>query len=245
MAGRLWVPVGPASVVAILAAAGLGIWSADRAADALGVGRSERADRGSSHRTAERVAAPGSAPMRYVSAPSLTFGGAGLQPKGGALPETQGGPIPAPGPEAAGEVAADDAERIAAAALTEGLRKLARDLEYNASAGLREPPQQTVIAPPAPWRPPVAAASAPAPVIEALEPASAPVAGGERVVIRGQFLRPAQVMFGSAPAQVLTASAGSVAVVAPRGAAGRVTVAVTNDDGTFAVAAQPFTYLAP
>ena len=42
-------------------------------------------------------------------------------------------------------------ERAAAAELADGMKRLVRDLEFN--AGLPEPPQQVVVRPPAPWRP--------------------------------------------------------------------------------------------
>jgi hypothetical protein len=237
MARRPWLPIGPATLAAILAAAGLGIWSADRVADVLGLGGPASAGPSAGRRSPERAGGPHRAPITYALAPPLTFGGAGVQAKGGAAIEAGDAPqAGAPGDDAP----RTEAERLAAAEAEDGLRRLVRDLEYNRE--LPEPPQQTVVAAPAPWRPP--AAVAPAPVIEAIEPPGGPAAGGDRVTLRGKFLRPGQVMFGNAPAQVVSATAGAIAVVAPRGAAGQVPIAVTNDDGSFAVAAQPFTYVA-
>lgn len=237
MATRPWLPVGPATVFALLVAAGLGIWSAERAGDALGLGAGAE-DRGAGRRTSGVAASGARAPGRGVPAPPLTFGAAESQAKGGAIEA----PVEAPPTIARdGDAPATEAERLAAEEVTDGLRRLVRDLEYNRE--LPEPPQQTVLPPPAPWRPPATAEPTPAPVIEAIEPSSGPAAGGARVVIRGRFLRPGQVMFGSAPASVISTGAGAIAVVAPRGAAGPVPIAVTNDDGTFAVASQPFTYV--
>lgn len=231
MAGRSGLPGGWSAAVALLAAAGLGIWSAERAADALGLGGRGRAPR------PERPAAReprGGAPVRHLASPSLTFGGASLQAKGGA-PVDAGTP-----PVEDGAGATDPEERAAADALADDLRRLVRDLEW--SPGLPEPRQQTVRPAPEPWRPPPGHELAPSPVIEAVEPARAPVAGGAQVTIRGRSLRPANVMFGRAPARIVSASEGAVVVVAPRGDAGPVAIAVTNEDGTFAIADRRFTY---
>lgn len=239
MARTAWLPVGPATAVALLAAMGLGVWSADRAADALGLGgRAESQIARPGGRSGQDLGpASANAPARHAPASGLTFGSAGAQLKGGLPLEAAGAPST---PEAVLDELSTEAERVEASRMAESLRRLVRDLEYNRE--LPEPPQQTVVAAPAPWRPP--AAVAPAPVIEAIEPPGGPAAGGDRVTIRGKFLRPGQVMFGNAPAQVVSATAGAIAVVAPRGAAGQVPIAVTNDDGSFAVAAQPFTYVA-
>jgi hypothetical protein len=227
--------------VALLAATGLGVWSADRAADALGLGgRAERQTARPGVRSGQdHGTASANAPARPAPASALTFGSAGAQLKGGLPLEAAAG---APStPEAVLDELSTEAERVEASRMAESLRRLVRDLEYNRE--LPEPPQQTVVAAPEPWRPP-AAETAPAPVIELIEPRSGPAAGGGRVTIRGQSLRPGQVMFGSAPARVVSVAAGAVTVVAPRGAAGPVAVAVTNEDGAFAVAGQPFTYVA-
>lgn len=91
------------------------------------------------------------------------------------------------------------------------------------------------------WRPP--ATDQAAPIIEAVEPGAAPAGGGARVVIRGRHLRPAQVMFGGAAARVTGATPGAVTVEVPPGGRGAVVIALTNDDGSWALAEQPFTYL--
>jgi hypothetical protein len=242
MARSPWLPLGPWTAVAVLAAAGLGVWSAERVADALGLSR--RAGEGAVHGRHTGDGSP-SAPVRAAVPPAiapLTFGGAGVQTKGGDAPGGPGGASPSPlAPEV--DPATAEAARLAAAEVAEGLRRLVRDLEYNRE--LPEPPQQTVMTAPAPWRPPAMEGAAPAPVIEAVEPSSGPASGGEPVVIRGRFLRPGQVMFGTAPATLVSASGVAIAVVAPGGPAGPVIIAVTNEDGTFAVAGQPFTYLEP
>ena len=49
-------------------------------------------------------------------------------------------------------------------------------------------------------------------------------------------------MFGVTPARMLAASGTLVAVEAPPSGAGPVTVAVTNDDGTWALAGAPVVY---
>jgi hypothetical protein len=119
------------------------------------------------------------------------------------------------------------------------MAKLVRDLEF--SPGLREPPQQLVQPQPEPWvRDPER--EGPPPVIEAILPGHARVQGGGRVAIRGQNLRVVQVMFGTTPARLLAASGSEVIVETPPGATGPVTVAVTNDDGTWAIATEPFVY---
>lgn len=239
MARRAWVPMGGSTVVALLAAAGLGILTADRAADALGIGRAAAsAAPAAARRSPERPVAP-SAAIRHAPSPSLTFGAAGVQPKGGAAPAGAGDGSP-DWLEQDDEAPADEAARLAAAATAEGLRRLVRDLEYNRE--FAEPPQQTVLASPAPWRPAARSEPSAAPVIEVLDPGSGAVAGGARVTIRGRSLRPGQVMFGAAPAQIVSASPAAVTVVTPRGAAGPVPVAVTNDDGSFALSPSPFTY---
>jgi hypothetical protein len=160
------------------------------------------------------------------SGPSGAPGG-GSGPAG--LQEGQAG---TPGPE----------EAESSARLVAGMQKLARDLEYNADRGLPEPPQQAVVAAPTPWRPEQGVDDRDGPVIDGLSPRGAPAAGGAQVIIRGRNLRPAQVMFGGAPARVVRVTGEAVVVVAPRGAPGPVTVAVTNDDGSFALSREPFTY---
>ena len=67
-------------------------------------------------------------------------------------------------------------------------------------------------------------------------------AGGDRVTIRGRNLRVVQVMFGTVPARLLAATGTQVAVEAPASSAGPVTIALTNDDGTWALAEVPIVY---
>jgi len=138
---------------------------------------------------------------------------------------------------------ATEAERATAARLSGDLRRLARDLEYNANAGLAEPPQQLVMAPPEPWRPEPGTEDGGGlpPVIERVIPPSAPQRGGP-VVIRGRNFRVSGVMFGAQLARVTSATGEAVVVEAPPGPAGPVTIALTNDDGSFALAPDPFTY---
>lgn len=124
--------------------------------------------------------------------------------------------------------------------LAAGLAKLVRDLEY--TPGLPEPVQQAVNPQPEPWRGDPSR-EGPPPIIEALEPVRLRTAGGDRVTIRGRNLRVVQVMFGTSPARLLAASGTLVAVEAPPSEAGPVTIAVTNDDGTFALAETPVDYV--
>jgi hypothetical protein len=141
----------------------------------------------------------------------------------------------------AAEVESEE-EREAAQPLAEGMKRLVRDIEFNANAGLPEPLQQVVVQPPAPWRPDPAAETRPPPVIEDVQPRAGPAAGGARVTIRGKNLRAAQVMFGLDPARIVAAGPAVITVEAPPARAGQVAIAVTNDDGSYAVAAVPFTY---
>ena len=126
-----------------------------------------------------------------------------------------------------------------AALLVARMSKLVSDLEY--SPGLPEPQQQTVAPQPEPWRPDPSR-KGPPPIIDGVVARGVRAAGGDRVEIRGRNLRVVQVMFGTAPARLLAASGTLVAVEAPPAAAGPVTIAVTNDDGTWAVAPEPITY---
>lgn len=243
---------GVATVVAILAAFGLGIWSAERAAEALGIGASARSGGGSmpsaagarrttdTRRTTDKkVGAAPRAPAAVLPSPALTFGGAGgIQLKGGvALAE------PAAPEDVGSATDPAAAEGSTAAALLTALARLIRDLEW--TPGLPEPKQQTIVPPPDPWRTPEGAAATPSPMIEAIEPGSGPVAGGARVTIRGKHFRPASVVFGHLPAQIVSASPVEIEVVAPGGTAGQVAIAITNDDGNFAIAEQRFTYAPP
>jgi hypothetical protein len=134
----------------------------------------------------------------------------------------------------------NEEERAAAARLTGEMRRLARDLEFN--AGLREPPQQVVLPAPEPWRPEPVETGLPPPAIDQVAPRSAPASGGAQVVLRGRNLRPVSVMFGTQAARITRASEEAVTVEVPRGQAGPATIALTNDDGSYAMAGVPFTY---
>jgi IPT/TIG domain len=116
---------------------------------------------------------------------------------------------------------------------------MATDLEF--SEGLPEPPQQQVATPPAPWAPSPDAEAGAKPVIEDVWPARAPSTGGGRVVLRGKNFQVAQVVFGLAPAQIISQTQDSVTVAVPP-ATGQVAIVVTNRDGNYSIAAQPFRY---
>jgi hypothetical protein len=118
---------------------------------------------------------------------------------------------------------------------TEGI-----DLEF--TEGLREPPQSSIVPPPAPWSPDPASAEAPQPVIDDVWPTKAPAAGGEKVVIRGKNLHAAQILFGLAPARIIRESEESVTVEAPPSSGEKVGIVVTNRDGHYAVAGTSFEY---
>ncbi|HEX7488208.1 MAG TPA: IPT/TIG domain-containing protein [Anaeromyxobacteraceae bacterium] len=119
-------------------------------------------------------------------------------------------------------------------------RPAASDLEY--SAGLPEPPQQSVVPSPHPWAPSPDAEPNANPVIEDVWPRGGPSSGGGRVVIRGRNLRASQVLFGTSPAHIITATDGELTVAAPGEDAGEIAIAVTNDDGNYAIAAEAYRY---
>lgn len=239
-----------------LLAAALGIWQAARVADALGFGPGAP--------TAAREAGPGSTGHERRPGPGPAGAGARAgdpapaAPPLAAAPWREGGSsgtIPLDGPAGGAGVtglsdqaATDggteyrtDAEREAAQRLEETMRRFLSDLEF--TPGNREPRQQTVVPSPIPWSPPPDVGARPPPVIEAIAPRSAPASGGARVVISGRHLRVAQVMFGAKAARITSASGEAVTVEAPPGSTGPVTIAVTNDDGSWSLAGQPFTYL--
>jgi hypothetical protein len=205
---------GVTGVVAVVSAMALGAWEADRVADRLGPG-SERGA-GATRLVASRQ------PVRPARAGPLAVDEA--EPSG--LEE---------------QPAARDPERDAAEQLSGSFGRLARDLEY--SRGLAEPLQQVVVPPPPPWTPDRSARTAPPPVIDEVSPSQAPAAGGTAVTLRGRNLRALQVMFGPVPARIVGASADAVTVIAPPARAGEVAVALTNGDGSYDIAALPFTYL--
>ena len=116
------------------------------------------------------------------------------------------------------------------------------DLEF--SEGLAEPPQQKVVPAPAPWTPAPGAEAGAKPIIEDVWPVKGPVSGGDRVVIRGKNLDAAQVVFGLAPAQIISVSEAhdTLTVAVPACGAGQVAIVVTNRDGNYAVAGGTFEY---
>ena len=88
----------------------------------------------------------------------------------------------------------------------------------------------------------------PKPVVSKVKPASGPVAGGTKVVVKGKNLSGAtKVLFGKVKGKKLSVkSAKKLTVVAPAQAKGRVHVRVVTKGGkSKASAADFFTYLAP
>ena len=82
------------------------------------------------------------------------------------------------------------------------------------------------------------------PTIASLSPASGPTAGGSSVTISGSdFQSGATVRFGTALATVLDRVDQAITVRTPAGAAGAVTVTVTNPDGGVVTRAAGFTYV--
>ena len=163
-----------------------------------------------------------------------------LPPAHGTEPGAPTGSATEDGESSADGARTGDAEvEGSARALMTRMRKLAGDLEF--SPGLPEPP---------------AAGSGPATGALEAGPSPGRASTGHRRRrtsprqdcgwrpgrIRGRNLRVVQVMFGTAPARMLGASGTLVAVEAPPSGPGPVTIAVTNDDGTWAVAGTPITY---
>ncbi len=127
------------------------------------------------------------------------------------------------------------------ATITASLQKLARDLEF--TPGLREPIQQNVVAPPAPWTPSPDAEAASPPVIDAISPRVARTPGGVVVTIRGRNLDAMQVLFGLSPAAIVSQAPDVLMVQAPPGLPGDAPIVVTNRDGNYVVAATTFQYV--
>jgi len=173
------------------------------------------------------ASAPGSSPV------FLRRAGTGAASAHGSL---DGAPSPSV------DAAETDAESQAAAELSRAMARLVSDLEYNSNRGLPEPPQQTVRPAAPPWRPPPGAGSMSPPVIEQVLPARGSTRGGTRVTLRGRHLRASSVMFGSAPAGIVERTDRSVIVLAPPSEPGPVTIAVTNEDGSYALAPTSFTF---
>lgn len=85
--------------------------------------------------------------------------------------------------------------------------------------------------------------TSPAPVVQALSPATGPATGGTVVTITGSgFVANTTVTFGGATASVTSATSSTLIVVTPARTAGTVSVVVRNPDGQKGVAASGFTY---
>lgn len=249
MATRAWWQRAEAMAAGVLLAGALGAWQAARVADRLGFGPSASAPAAPEQGGGEP---PGSAGRQGRHTPRSAAQGSPLRASPGGPPARPpaAGPAPAGGPGPGGEprdwsgaiatgLAPREREEEAAARLAGEFRKLGSDLEY--SPGLPEPRQQRVAPSPEPWRPDPEALARPPPEVLGLWPAAAPAGGGAAVVIRGRHLRPAQVMFGTAAARIVRVAPDEVTVVVPRTDPGEVRVAITNDDGHFALAPGPFT----
>jgi len=231
----------PVRIALLLAAVALGAWQAARLADSLWPGERKR-DPGQSDSIARgqpegrpRPGPGGSdfgsdfAPLDARQAGTPQRPAEAVPPSGGSTPD---GPVEPQTEE----------ERAAAQALADSMKRFVISLEFNVGLGLPEPPQGVVVRPPDPWRPNPAAEGLPPPVIEDVDPRAGPASGGTRVTIRGRNLRASQVLFGLAPAIIVIASPEAVTVLAPEGSAGPVVIAVTNDNGSYALAGVPFTY---
>ncbi|HEX4622626.1 MAG TPA: IPT/TIG domain-containing protein, partial [Myxococcaceae bacterium] len=83
--------------------------------------------------------------------------------------------------------------------------------------------------------------------LTSVSPSTGSTLGGEKVTVTGTGLEDGVLLsFGGTPAtQVTPASATSVTAIVPAHAAGAVDVAATNLDGSGALAAAAFTYVAP
>jgi hypothetical protein len=233
---RLSFQSSPVRVALLLGAVALGAWQAVRLADSLWPGENKRepnrsASPAAGHPEERRRPGSGGSGGSDFAVPGTPVDGrpAGTpqRPDGDQQTEPKTDPLA-------------DAEREVAQPLAESMKRFVLDLEFN--AGLPEPPQQNVVQPPAPWRPDPGAEGRPPPIIEEVEPRVGPASGGARVTIRGRNLRASQVMFGLAPARIIRAGPNAVTVEAPPASAGPVLVAVTNEDGSYAVAPAPFTY---
>lgn len=240
----------------VVLAAAFGAWQAALVADVLGFGPETTARRPAAEKVVRRPAAPrasagpgapegGRAPAFAAGQGRLGWDASAPAPTPTPTPTPLPGPAPldlssSPASAPFDDPTTPEAEAAAAEALGESLARLARDLEF--TPGLPEPRQQVPRPLPTPWRPPAETEQGPEPVIEGVEPAEVPSGGGV-VVIRGRNLRVAQVMFGALGARITGAGPERVTVVAPPARPGAVRVALTNDDGRFALAEAPFRYL--
>jgi len=225
----------PVRVAVLLGAVALGAWQAARLAERLWPGQSKGDPGGGGSPTAvqaekrQRQGYGGSdfGPLDALQVGNLKRPADAALPSEGSAPDGRGDPQ-------------TEEERAAAKELADSMKRFVLSLEFN--AGLPEPPQGVVVPPPAPWRPNPAAEGLPPPVIEDVDPRAGPASGGVRVTIRGRNLRASQVMFGLTPALIVSSGPEAVTVLAPEASAGPVIIAVTNDDGSYAVAGLPFTY---
>jgi IPT/TIG domain len=151
-----------------------------------------------------------------------------------------GTPSPAGAEDSARRPVEPDPDQArAASSVARAMKRFVSDLEY--SPGLPEPPQQVVARLPAPWRPDPATQGQPEPVIAELSPRVA--AAGAYVRLRGRNLRASAVMFGHHPAEIMSDGDEEVTVLVPQGGSGVVPVGLTNVDGSWAIAADAFTYV--
>ncbi len=193
--------------------------------------------RPSAGRVAEANSSSSASPATPGSGGSPSFDrGAGSQaPESAAAGSPPAGQAAAPVERPLTEAEAQEAERISAE-----MGRMIRDLAY--SPGVPEPPQNVVRRPPDPWRPDESR-QGPSPVVESVEPRRGKVAGGDRVVLSGSHLRVVDVMFGQAAGTIVAATGSAITVVTPPSAAGTVAIAVTNDDGTWAIDEAGFTFV--
>ena len=236
---RLSFQSSPVRVALLLGAVALGAWQAVRLADSLWPGENKREPNRSTSRAAGQ---PEERRRTGSGEPGFAWPGTPLDARLADTPQRLSGRTAPSGgstPDGASEPLTDD-ERAVEQPLADSMKRFVLDLEFN--AGLPEPPQQNVVQPPAPWRPDPGDEGRPLPIIEEVEPRVGPASGGARVTIRGRNLRASQVMFGLAPARIIRAGPNAVTVEAPPASAGPVFIAVTNDDGSYAVAPAPFTY---
>ena len=244
MTGPWWTSAKGVGAGLLLAGA-LGAWQATRVADRLGFGPGSRPAQAAHPKAAAsraREAPVPDAPLTWLAQDSGAprFLGTSAQP-GPGVDGPWSSDIPARdwSRSIAHGVAPPEPEEEQRARLADEFHRLARDLEF--TAGLPEPPQQRMAKQPEPWRPDPEAAARPPPVIEGVSPASASADGGTQVIIRGHDLRAAQVMFGSAAARIASVGPDQVTVIVPPTAPGQVRIALTNDDGHFALAPELFT----
>ena len=237
MTRRSLLQATPVRIAVLLGAVALGAWQAARLAERFWPGPSKREPGRSALPAAglpEERPRPGPGGSDFPPVDARQAG----TPQ---LPAEAAVPSEGSTPEGLGEPQTEE-ERAAAKELADSMKRFVISLEFNVGLGLPEPPQGVVVRPPDPWRPNPAAEGLPPPVIEDVDPRAGPASGGTRVTIRGRNLRASQVLFGLAPAIIVIASPEAVTVLAPEGSAGPVVIAVTNDNGSYALAGVPFTY---